>query len=94
MAELETNPALFDAEELLQHFAAKTLTPLQALQAVTERIARQNPEINAFAVVIPPFLMGLFGRIHAASFSFCAGVIPPMPIFGRSLLYVHSHCVA
>jgi hypothetical protein len=38
------------------------------------------------ALVIPPFLMGLSGRIYAASFSFWAGVIPPMPMFGRSLL--------
>lgn len=36
--------------------------------------------------VIPPFLTGLFGRIHAASFNFWAGVIPPIAIFGRSLL--------
>jgi aspartyl-tRNA(Asn)/glutamyl-tRNA(Gln) amidotransferase subunit A len=56
MAELGTNPALLDAEELLQHFGAKTLTPLEALQAVTERIARQNPEINAFAVMNPQAL--------------------------------------
>ena len=37
-------------------------------------------------VVIPPFLTGLRSRIHAAIFSFCAGVMPPMPILGRSLL--------
>ena len=36
--------------------------------------------------VIPPFLAGHIGRIHAAIFSFCAGVMPPMPILGRSLL--------
>jgi hypothetical protein len=36
--------------------------------------------------VIPPFLTGLCSRIHAAIFSFCAGVMPPMPILGRSLL--------
>ena len=36
--------------------------------------------------VIPPFSTGLRGRIHAAIFSFCAGVMPPMPILGRSLL--------
>ena len=40
-------------------------------------------------MVIPPFLTGLRSRIHAAIFSFCAGVTPPMPILGRSLLYVH-----
>ena len=36
--------------------------------------------------VIPPFLTGLCSRIHAAIFSFCAGVMPPMPILGLSLL--------
>ena len=38
------------------------------------------------ALVIPPFLMGLSRRIHAAVFSFMAGVIPPMAMLGRSLL--------
>ena len=45
-------------------------------------------------MVILPFLTGRGGRTYAAIFSFIAGVMPPMPIFGRSLLYVHSHCVA
>jgi molecular chaperone HscC len=36
--------------------------------------------------VIPPFLWGLGRRIYAAILSFCAGVIPPLPMFGRSLL--------
>jgi len=34
----------------------------------------------------PPILAGRFGRIHAACLSFCVGVIPPVPMFGRSLL--------
>ena len=38
------------------------------------------------APVIPPFLTGCIRRIHAAIFNFCAGVMPPMPMFGRSLL--------
>jgi hypothetical protein len=47
----------------------------------------ETPAYNiSVETVIPPFLTGLFGRIHAASFSFWAGVIPPIPIFGRSLL--------
>jgi hypothetical protein len=59
----------------------------------------QNDEDGTLAnevggTVIPPFLTGLIGRIYAASFSFWAGVMPPMPIFGRSLLYVQSHFVA
>lgn len=37
-------------------------------------------------MVIPPFLTGPIRRIYAASFSFCAGVVPPMPMLGRSLL--------
>ncbi len=52
MADL-TNPALLDAEELLSAYAAKTLTPIAALQSVLERIAKQNPGINAFAVMNP-----------------------------------------
>jgi hypothetical protein len=36
--------------------------------------------------VIPPFLMGCVCRTYAAIFSFCAGVMLPMPMFGRSLL--------
>jgi hypothetical protein len=49
---------------------------------------------NACFRVIPPFLVGCDRRSYAAIFSFMAGVIPPMPMLGRSLLYVHSHCVA
>jgi hypothetical protein len=44
--------------------------------------------------VISPFLTGCIRRTYAAIFSFMAGVMPPMPMFGRSLLYVQSHCVA
>jgi hypothetical protein len=36
--------------------------------------------------VIIPFLSGRIIGLHAASFSFMAGVMPPMPMFGRSLL--------
>ena len=42
----------------------------------------------------PPFITGLCSRIHAAIFSFCAGVIPPISILGRSLLEVHGHRLA
>lgn len=37
-------------------------------------------------LVISPFLTGCIRRIYAAIFSFCAGVMPPMPMLGRSLL--------
>ncbi len=41
------------AEALLDAYARQTLTPVEALQAITERIARHNPGINAFAVLNP-----------------------------------------
>ena len=41
---------------------------------------------DAYAAVIPPFLMGSNRRIQAAVFSFMAGVMPPIPMLGRSLL--------
>src|SRR6056297_2155430 len=34
--------------------------------------------------VISPFLTGCIRRTYAAIFSFIAGVMPPMPMFGRS----------
>ena len=37
-------------------------------------------------LVIPPFLTGCIRRTYAAIFSFIAGVMPPMPMLGRSLL--------
>jgi hypothetical protein len=37
-------------------------------------------------LVISPFLTGCIRRTYAAIFSFMAGVMPPMPMLGRSLL--------
>ena len=48
-----TDPALMSAEDLLTHYARGTLSPVEALQAITERIARHNPGLNAFAVLNP-----------------------------------------
>jgi len=41
---------------------------------------------HLFETVIPPCLMGSSRRIQAAVFSFMAGVMPPIPMLGRSLL--------
>ncbi|WP_426957168.1 amidase [Muricoccus radiodurans] len=49
----ETDPAQMSAETLLALYARRALSPLEALRAVTERIARLNPGINAFAVMNP-----------------------------------------
>jgi len=48
-----TDPALMSAEALLAHYATGRLSPVEALQAITERIARHNPAMNAFAVLNP-----------------------------------------
>ena len=48
-----TDAALLTAEEMLSAYANRTLSPVEVLQAVTERIARLNPTYNAFAVLNP-----------------------------------------
>jgi aspartyl-tRNA(Asn)/glutamyl-tRNA(Gln) amidotransferase subunit A len=50
---IPTDPALMSAETLLGLYARRALSPVEALQAVTERIARLNPQVNAFAVLNP-----------------------------------------
>jgi aspartyl-tRNA(Asn)/glutamyl-tRNA(Gln) amidotransferase subunit A len=52
----DTDPALMSAEELLGFYARRALSPVETLQAVTERIARLNPAFNAFAVMNPKAL--------------------------------------
>lgn len=45
--------ALLTAEEMVSRYARRSLSPVDVLQAVTERIARLNPTYNAFAVLNP-----------------------------------------
>jgi aspartyl-tRNA(Asn)/glutamyl-tRNA(Gln) amidotransferase subunit A len=52
----DTDPALMTAEQLLGAYARRTLDPVEALKAITERIARHNPRLNAFAVLNPQAL--------------------------------------
>ena len=47
------DPALLTAEDMLALYARRELSPVEVLQAVTERIARLNPTLNAFAVLNP-----------------------------------------
>lgn len=49
----DTDPALMTAEALLALYARRALSPVEALQAVTERVARLNPWVNAFACLDP-----------------------------------------
>jgi aspartyl-tRNA(Asn)/glutamyl-tRNA(Gln) amidotransferase subunit A len=48
-----TDAALLTAEEMLALYAARRLSPVEVLQSVTERVARLNPGLNAFAVMNP-----------------------------------------
>jgi aspartyl-tRNA(Asn)/glutamyl-tRNA(Gln) amidotransferase subunit A len=48
-----TDAATLTAEEMLALYASRALSPVEVLQAVTERIARVNPALNAFAVLNP-----------------------------------------
>ena len=47
------NPAQLNAAALAKAYARRDLSPVEVLQAVTERTARHNPRINAFAVLDP-----------------------------------------
>src|SRR5579862_8114561 len=51
-----TDPALLPAEAMLIEFARRRLTPVDVLQAVTERVARLNPALSAFVVMNPKAL--------------------------------------
>jgi aspartyl-tRNA(Asn)/glutamyl-tRNA(Gln) amidotransferase subunit A len=48
-----TDPAQMTAEQLLALYATRALSPVEALKAVLERVARYNPWVNAFAVMNP-----------------------------------------
>jgi len=48
-----TDPALMTAAELRRLYARGALSPVEALQATLERVARLNPRVNAFAVLNP-----------------------------------------
>ena len=47
------DPALMSAETLLGLYARRALSPVEALKAVMERVARYNPWVNAFAAMNP-----------------------------------------
>jgi hypothetical protein len=83
----------YDAGQVV-HLSTTVGSTLVVGFSPTETVTAVAETDTIHLAVIPPFLTGLGRRIHAARFSFWAGVIPPIPILGRSLLYVQSHCVA
>jgi aspartyl-tRNA(Asn)/glutamyl-tRNA(Gln) amidotransferase subunit A len=81
-----TDPASANAEELLAAYAAQTLTPLQALQAVTERIARRNPDINAFAVMNPGALAAARESTARWAAGTPSGLLDGVPVSVKDLI--------
>jgi hypothetical protein len=63
------------------HNYAIYITALSSQAVVSEKAAKTLHD-----EVLPPFLTGCICRSYAAIFSFIAGVMPPMPMLGRSLL--------
>jgi aspartyl-tRNA(Asn)/glutamyl-tRNA(Gln) amidotransferase subunit A len=83
-----TDPAALDAEELLAAYAAKQLNPLEALHAVTERIARRNPEINAFAVMNNQALQAARESARRWSWGEAKGALDGVPVTVKDLVDV------
>ncbi|KOX08780.1 amidase [Nocardiopsis sp. NRRL B-16309] len=52
-AEAPTTPADLSAEQLLAAYAAGDLSPVEAVDAVLERVEQDNPALNAFCLVRP-----------------------------------------
>ncbi|OYV36901.1 MAG: amidase [Rhodospirillales bacterium 20-64-7] len=77
-----------DAEALLAGYAAGTLTPVQALQAVTERIARRNPAINAFALLDPAALKAAQASTARWASGRPQGVLDGVPVTVKDLIDV------
>jgi aspartyl-tRNA(Asn)/glutamyl-tRNA(Gln) amidotransferase subunit A len=48
-----TDPALLSAEEMLTLYARQALSPVEVLQAVTARVERLEPRVNALVVTNP-----------------------------------------
>jgi aspartyl-tRNA(Asn)/glutamyl-tRNA(Gln) amidotransferase subunit A len=64
-----TDAALLTAEDMLALYASRALSPVEVLQAVTERIDRLNPTFNAFAVLNP----GAFDAARDSAARWAAG---------------------
>src|SRR5260221_7994659 len=48
---MSTDPAFLSARDLLSHFRARTLSPVEALESGLERLDADNPALNAFHLV-------------------------------------------
>ncbi len=86
-----TDPALMTAEELLGHYARRSLSPVEVLQAVTERVARYNPGINAFAVMSPQALTAAGESEARWRIGRPLGVLDGVPVTVKDLVDLAGH---
>jgi len=76
--------AVQDAVDIVEHCTSSGVPWVGCSASVFKRCQSVGSKLTRRG--IPPFLTGCIRRSHAAIFSFWAGVMPPMPMFGRSLL--------
>ena len=76
------------AEALLAQFARGTLSPVEALQSVTERIARDNAAINAFAVLDPRALVAAAESAQRWRAGRPMGLLDGVPVTVKDLIDV------
>jgi aspartyl-tRNA(Asn)/glutamyl-tRNA(Gln) amidotransferase subunit A len=86
----DTDPALMSAEQLLALYARRRLSPVEALQAILERVARYNPWVNAFAMLNPRALAEAGASEARWSAGRPMGPLDGVPVTVKDLLNVHG----
>jgi aspartyl-tRNA(Asn)/glutamyl-tRNA(Gln) amidotransferase subunit A len=86
-----TDAALMSAEELLGHYARRSLSPVEVLQAITERVARLNPNFNAFAVLAPQALAAAGESEARWRAGRPLGILDGVPVTVKDLLDLAGH---
>ena len=85
------DPALLTAEQLLSLYATRQLSPVEALQAITERVARRNPALNAF-VLLNPAALAAAGESEARwAAGRPLGLLDGVPCTVKDLIDVAGH---
>jgi aspartyl-tRNA(Asn)/glutamyl-tRNA(Gln) amidotransferase subunit A len=86
----DTDPALMSAEQLLALYARRRLSPVEALQAIMERVARYNPWVNAFAMLNPRALAEAGASEARWAAGRPMGLLDGVPVTVKDLLNVHG----
>jgi aspartyl-tRNA(Asn)/glutamyl-tRNA(Gln) amidotransferase subunit A len=86
-----TDPALMTAEDLIGHYARQNLSPVEVVQAITERVARLNPSFNAFAVLLPEALAAARESEARWRAGRPLGMLDGVPVTVKDLLDLAGH---